>query len=155
MNVPSTEFFQKKKSSVIVDILAFFLNPDHLNPRDSQPLSCDWRFVCLRVGLKMAQADVDYSLYLVTDSTPAILGDRDLVEVVEAALEGGVTVVQYRDKVSDTSVVVSTAKKLHAITRKHNVPLLINDRIDVALAVGCEGVHIGQADLGMCWYFLK
>ncbi len=103
----------------------------------------------------MAQADVDYSLYLVTDSTPAILGDRDLVEVVEAALEGGVTVVQYRDKVSDTSILVSTAKKLHAITRKHNVPLLINDRIDVALAVGCEGVHIGQADLGMCWCFLK
>jgi len=105
--------------------------------------------------LKMAQADVDYSLYLVTDSTPAILGDRDLVEVVEAALEGGVTVVQYRDKISETSVLVSTAKKLHAITRKHNVPLLINDRIDVALAVGCEGVHIGQADLGMCWCFLK
>lgn len=92
---------------------------------------------------------VDYSLYLVTDSTPAILGDRDLVEVVEAALEGGVTVVQYRDKVSDTGVLVSTARKLHAVTRKHNVPLLINDRVDVALAVGCEGVHIGQDDLGM------
>jgi thiamine-phosphate diphosphorylase/hydroxyethylthiazole kinase len=103
----------------------------------------------------MAPVGVDYSLYLVTDATPAILGDRDLVEVVEAALEGGVTVVQYRDKVSDTSVLVSTAKKLHAITRKHNVPLLINDRIDVALAVGCEGVHIGQDDLGMCWCFLE
>jgi thiamine-phosphate diphosphorylase/hydroxyethylthiazole kinase len=92
---------------------------------------------------------VDYSLYLVTDSTPAILGDRDLVEVVEAALNGGVTVVQYRDKVSDTSVLVSTARKLHVVTRRHNVPLLINDRVDVALAVGCEGVHIGQDDLGM------
>jgi thiamine-phosphate diphosphorylase len=72
------------------------------------------------------------------------------VEVVEAALSGGVTVVQYRDKVSDTSVLVSTARKLHAVTQKHNVPLLINDRVDVALAVGCEGVHIGQDDLGMC-----
>ena len=91
---------------------------------------------------------VDYSLYLVTDSTPEILGERDLVEVVEAALNGGVTVVQYRDKVSDTGVLVSTARKLHAVTRKHNVPLLINDRVDVALAVGCEGVHIGQDDLG-------
>jgi thiamine-phosphate diphosphorylase/hydroxyethylthiazole kinase len=98
----------------------------------------------------MAPAGVDYSLYLVTDSTAAILGNRDLVEVVEAALEGGVTLVQYRDKVSDTAVLVSTARKLHAITQKHNVPLLINDRIDVALAVGCEGVHIGQDDLGMC-----
>jgi thiamine-phosphate diphosphorylase/hydroxyethylthiazole kinase len=92
---------------------------------------------------------VDYSLYLVTDSTPAILGGKDLVEVVEAALSGGVTVVQYRDKVSDTGVLLSTARKLHAVTRKHNVPLLINDRVDIALAVGCEGVHIGQDDLGM------
>jgi thiamine-phosphate diphosphorylase/hydroxyethylthiazole kinase len=91
---------------------------------------------------------IDYSLYVVTDSTPAILGDRDLVEVVDSALSGGVTIVQYRDKVSDTSVLVSTARKLHAVTRKHNVPLLINDRVDVALAVGCEGVHIGQDDLG-------
>jgi thiamine-phosphate diphosphorylase/hydroxyethylthiazole kinase len=97
----------------------------------------------------MAPRSVDYSLYLVTDSTSAILGDRDLVQVVEAALEGGVTIVQYRDKLSDTAVLVSTAKRLHAVTKKHNVPLLINDRIDVALAVGCEGVHIGQDDLGM------
>lgn len=41
------------------------------------------------------------------------------------------------------------ARRLHAVTKKYNVPLLINDRIDVALAVGCEGVHIGQDDLGM------
>jgi thiamine-phosphate diphosphorylase/hydroxyethylthiazole kinase len=98
----------------------------------------------------MAPKDADYSLYLVTDSTPAILGDRDLVQVVEAAVEGGVTLVQYRDKLSDTAVLVSTAKRLHAVTQKHKIPLLINDRVDVALAVGCEGVHIGQDDLGMC-----
>jgi thiamine-phosphate diphosphorylase/hydroxyethylthiazole kinase len=70
------------------------------------------------------------------------------VEVVEAALEGGVTLVQYRDKISDTALLVSTARKLHLVTRKHNVPLLINDRVDVALAVECEGVHVGQDDLG-------
>jgi thiamine-phosphate diphosphorylase/hydroxyethylthiazole kinase len=50
----------------------------------------------------MVSANIDYSLYLVTDSTPAILGDRNLVEVVEAALSGGVTICQYRDKTSDT-----------------------------------------------------
>lgn len=50
----------------------------------------------------MTAKSVDYSLYLVTDSTPAILGDNDLVEVVEAALSGGVTLCQYRDKTSDT-----------------------------------------------------
>ncbi|KAI2639675.1 TMP-TENI-domain-containing protein [Hypomontagnella submonticulosa] len=97
----------------------------------------------------MPKPQVDYSLYLVTDSTPAILGSADICEVVEAALKGGVTLVQYRDKTSDTGVLVSTGRKLHQITKKYNVPLLINDRIDVALAVGCEGVHIGQDDLDL------
>lgn len=90
---------------------------------------------------------VDYSLYLVTDSTPAILGDRDLVAVVDAAVKGGVTIVQLRDKTSDTADLVRIAKKLHKITREANVPLLINDRVDVALAAGVEGVHVGQDDL--------
>lgn len=96
----------------------------------------------------MGKQDIDYSLYLVTDSTPAILGDRDVAEVVEQALRGGVTCVQYRDKTSDTAILISVARKLHEITKKYNVPLLINDRVDVALAVGCEGVHIGQDDMG-------
>lgn len=98
---------------------------------------------------------VDYSLYLVTDSTPAILGDASLVDVVEAALEGGVTIVQYRDKSTDTGVMVDTARRLHAVTKKYNVPLLINDRVDVALAVGCEGVHIGQDDIGEAIFHIK
>lgn len=96
----------------------------------------------------MVPKNVDFSLYLVTDSTPAILGNRDLVKVVEAACQGGVTVVQYRDKLSDTAELIATSRRLHAITRKYNIPLLINDRVDVALAVGCEGVHIGQDDIG-------
>jgi thiamine-phosphate diphosphorylase/hydroxyethylthiazole kinase len=96
-----------------------------------------------------AASEVDYSLYLVTDSRPDILGGRDLIEVVEAALEGGVTIVQYRDKLADTAALVRTARKLHVVTKKHNVPLLINDRVDIALAVCCEGVHIGQNDIGM------
>lgn len=96
----------------------------------------------------LVEMTVDYSLYLVTDSTPAILGSRDLVETVEAALKGGVTIVQYRDKDSDTADLVRMARRLHSLTRKYNVPLLINDRVDVALAIGCEGVHIGQDDMG-------
>ncbi|OJD11814.1 hydroxyethylthiazole kinase [Emergomyces pasteurianus Ep9510] len=90
---------------------------------------------------------MDLSVYLVTDSTPAILGDRDLCEVVRDAIEGGVTVVQYRDKHNDTGVLVDTARKLHEITKKYNVPLIINDRVDVAMAVGAEGVHLGQNDM--------
>ena len=95
----------------------------------------------------MKKTDVNYSLYLVTDSTPAILGDKDICDVVGEALQGGVGIVQYRDKTSDTGVLIATARKLHKITEAFNVPLLINDRVDVALAVGCEGVHLGQDDM--------
>lgn len=89
-----------------------------------------------------------YAVYLVTDSTPAILGDRPLPDVVEAAIKGGVTCVQYRDKTSDRNVVIDMAKKLHAITKKYGVPFLINDMVDVAVEIGCDGVHIGQDDMG-------
>ena len=92
---------------------------------------------------------VDYSLYLVTDSTPAILGDKDLPTVVEAALQGGVTIVQYRDKNSDTADLIRMGQKLHAITKGFNVPLLINDHVDVAQAIGAEGVHLGQDDMDL------
>jgi thiamine-phosphate diphosphorylase/hydroxyethylthiazole kinase len=69
------------------------------------------------------------------------LGD----EMTNVAL--GVTVVQYRDKTSDTGVLVETARKLHNLCQSYGVPLLINDRVDVAVAVGAEGVHLGQDDM--------
>ncbi|KAF2768136.1 TMP-TENI-domain-containing protein [Teratosphaeria nubilosa] len=97
----------------------------------------------------MTTKQVDYSLYLVTDSTPAILGDKDLVAVVKAAVEGGATIVQLRDKTLDTGDLVRIAKALHAVTKPAGVPLLINDRVDVALASGVEGVHVGQDDLDL------
>ena len=105
----------------------------------------------------MRKAEIDYSLYLVTDSTPAILGSRDLVDVVRDALSGsgggggsgvGIGVVQLREKNCDSAQFIARARRLHEITRAYNVPLLINDRVDVALAVQCEGVHVGQDDMG-------
>lgn len=57
--------------------------------------------------------------------------------------------MQYRDKTSDTGHLISTAKKLHSVCENYKVPLLINDRVDVALAVGCEGVHLGQDDMNI------
>ncbi|KKA28524.1 hypothetical protein TD95_004597 [Thielaviopsis punctulata] len=93
--------------------------------------------------------EADYSLYLVTDSTPALLGSRYLPDVVHAAIDGGVTLVQYRIKNADTAAMIAEARALHAVTRARGVPLLINDRVDVALAVGCEGVHVGQDDMGV------
>ncbi|KAI4110506.1 MAG: hypothetical protein LQ339_001372 [Xanthoria mediterranea] len=90
---------------------------------------------------------IDCTLYLVTDSTPAILGKNHLEDVVRAAVKGGVTLVQYRDKHSDTGDLIRTAQSLRTICRQHSVPLIINDRVDVALAVDADGVHLGQTDM--------
>jgi thiamine-phosphate diphosphorylase/hydroxyethylthiazole kinase len=98
----------------------------------------------------MKKQGVDYTLYLVTDSTPRILRGKNICDVVEAALKGGVTCVQYRDKTSDTGELIRIARELHSITKRYRVPLLINDRVDVALAIGCEGCHVGQDDMSMC-----
>ncbi|EWC47164.1 hypothetical protein DRE_03533 [Drechslerella stenobrocha 248] len=89
---------------------------------------------------------IDLSLYLVTSSSLLPPG-RTLEATVEAAIKGGVTVVQLREKALDTRPFIDLARRIHAITKSYDVPLLINDRVDVALAVGCEGVHIGWDDM--------
>ena len=61
----------------------------------------------------------------------------------------GATIVQYRDKKSDTAQLIHNAKELHKVTKPANVPLLINDRVDVALRSGVEGVHVGQDDMDL------
>lgn len=90
--------------------------------------------------------DVDYSLYLVTD-TPMVPEGLTVEDQVRKAVENGATVVQLREKKADTRDFVERAKKIHAITQKAGVPLVINDRLDVALAVGAEGIHVGQDDM--------
>ncbi len=87
----------------------------------------------------------DYSLYLVTDR-PLCLG-RDLIDIVLSAVAGGATMVQLREKHAGTRDFVALAKALKAALAPFNVPLLINDRVDVALAAGADGVHIGQSDM--------
>jgi thiamine-phosphate pyrophosphorylase len=86
-----------------------------------------------------------YELYLVTDEK-ASLG-RNIIDVVKQALKGGVTVVQLREKELNTRQFVERASELKKILKPHNVPLIINDRIDIALAVKADGVHIGQSDM--------
>jgi thiamine-phosphate pyrophosphorylase len=86
-----------------------------------------------------------YELYLVTDEK-ASLG-RNIIDVVKQALKGGVTVVQLREKELNTRQFVERASELKKILRPYNVPLIINDRIDIALAVEADGVHIGQNDM--------
>lgn len=84
-------------------------------------------------------------LYLVTDR-PLSLG-RPLEEIVEGAVEGGVTIVQLREKEAPTGEFVALAKRLKAVLAPLGIPLIINDRVDVALASDADGVHIGQSDM--------
>lgn len=88
---------------------------------------------------------VDWSLYLVTDRLLAL--GRPIEEIVLEAVEGGVTAVQLREKDCPTREFVSLARNLKQLLAPRGVPLLINDRVDVALAAGADGVHIGQSDM--------
>lgn len=84
-------------------------------------------------------------LYLVTDR--ACIGEGTLSDVVAAAVQGGVTCVQLREKQLNTRDFVAQAIALQALLAPHHIPLVINDRIDVALACGAQGVHLGQSDM--------
>jgi len=88
---------------------------------------------------------MDYTLYLVTD-TGLSLG-RTHSHIVEAAIRGGVTVVQYREKAATTRQMVEEARELRQLCSAAGVPFIVNDRIDVALAVDADGVHVGQDDM--------
>ena len=92
------------------------------------------------------KSKIDYSLYLVTNNEMVPEG-LDIYTQVEKSLKNGVTIVQLREKDLDTGEFIKRAEKIHQLTKKYNVPLIINDRIDVALAIDAEGVHVGQDDM--------
>lgn len=87
----------------------------------------------------------DTSLYFITDSSNYT--EQEFLNRVEKALQGGVTFMQLREKDKTTREYIELAQKVHNITKKYNVPLIIDDRVDVALAVDAEGVHVGQSDM--------
>lgn len=91
------------------------------------------------------KAQPDYSIYLVTDD--GCLQGRALIDCVREALEGGVTLVQYRAKTASSAEMYAEALQLKALCDSFKVPLIINDRLDIAMAVGAAGVHLGQDDL--------
>jgi thiamine-phosphate pyrophosphorylase len=88
---------------------------------------------------------VDWSVYVITDRAAA--GGRAIPEVVQAALRGGATVVQLREKVGSARELIALGRALHAATQAAGVPLIVNDRVDVALAIEAEGVHVGVDDM--------
>lgn len=87
----------------------------------------------------------DTSLYFITDSTG--FTEEEFLRRTEAALQGGVTFLQIREKDKTTREYLSLARKVHALTRKYSVPLIIDDRLDIAMAIDAEGVHLGQSDM--------
>lgn len=88
---------------------------------------------------------LDLSLYLVTDSE--LCGKRKLEDVVRAAVRGGCTMVQLREKNLTTAAFIARARILKEVLETYHVPLIINDRVDVALAAKADGVHLGQSDM--------
>jgi len=91
------------------------------------------------------KSNIDYSLYLVTDSE--LMTAKSVEESVTQAVCGGCTVVQLREKTASSREFYETAMKVRKITADCGVPLIINDRADIAMAADADGVHIGQADL--------
>lgn len=88
---------------------------------------------------------IDYRVYLVTDTV--YFNDPNVWNKLEAALAGGVTLVQYRDKTASSRTLYERALKMKALCDKYHVPMLVDDRADIAFAVGAAGVHVGQDDL--------
>lgn len=93
----------------------------------------------------MNKKNVNYTLYLVTDRS--FIKDKSLDKAVEEAILGGATLVQLREKDVDSLDFYKEALKVKEVCKKYDVPLIINDRVDIALAVDADGVHVGQSDL--------
>jgi thiamine-phosphate pyrophosphorylase len=93
----------------------------------------------------MKLQDIDYSLYLVTDR--GLSRGRSNIEIITAAVRGGATVVQLREKDCSTREFIEQSLTIKEFLKDHSVPLIINDRVDVAQAIKADGVHLGQTDM--------
>ena len=89
--------------------------------------------------------ELDTSLYFITYSTG--FSEDEFLNVIELAIKGGVTLIQLREKEKSTREYLSLAERVHKKTKEHNIPLIIDDRLDIALAMDAEGVHLGQGDM--------
>ncbi len=88
---------------------------------------------------------LDTTMYFITDSTNYT--EEEFLRRVEEACKGGITLLQLREKERTTREYLSIAEKVHEITMQYDIPLIIDDRVDVALAINAEGVHVGQSDM--------
>ena len=88
---------------------------------------------------------LDTTLYFITDSTG--FTEEEFLYRVEEAIKGGSTIIQLREKEKTTREYIELAERVHAVTKRYCVPLIIDDRVDVALAIDAEGVHVGASDM--------
>ena len=88
---------------------------------------------------------IDFKLYVIIDRKSS--GGRDLAYLAQEAIEGGADMIQLRDKDSSASEILKVGRAIRDLTRKKKIPFIINDRVDIAVAVGADGVHLGQDDL--------
>lgn len=88
---------------------------------------------------------LDTTMYFITDSTN--YSEAEFLRRIEEACKGGITLLQLREKDKTTREYLSLAEKVHTITMRYDIPLIIDDRVDIALAIHAEGVHVGQSDL--------
>ena len=89
--------------------------------------------------------ELDLQLYFITDSTG--YEEEKFLDQIEQAILGGVTFLQLREKEKSTRAYIELAEKVHQITKRYKIPLIIDDRVDVAMAIDAEGVHVGQSDM--------
>lgn len=90
--------------------------------------------------------EIDYSFYLCTESDMCYNHDS-MYKKIEEAILGGVSFIQIREKNKSTVEILNIAQNVQRITNKHKIPLVINDRVDIALAINADGVHLGQDDM--------
>ncbi len=93
----------------------------------------------------MSKMPIDLAVYIITDRRVA--GNRSILDIVREAIAGGATAVQLREKEASAREMIRLGEALHEITRPAGIPLIVNDRVDVAVALDAEGVHVGQDDI--------
>lgn len=93
----------------------------------------------------MTHTQIDYSLYVITDRK--ISGESSFFNFIQSAIRGGATVIQYREKDMSVSEMIEQGKILYNYTKEANIPFIINDNVNIALAINADGVHLGQGDM--------
>jgi len=122
-----------------------FSGPRHLGNHSSAFARYSLLVTLGFLGWGMVHRQIDYSLYLVTDR--GLSRGRATLDIVGAAVRGGVTCVQLREKTCSTREFIAEALAIRECLKSRGIPLIINDRVDVALATGADGVHLGQSDM--------